>query len=136
MTKTNRQLINFINFARLFMQQHKEQTKFRYALERMDKRLGKQIESYTEAVADLQIEHAATDEKQAILTDEQGNFRYTKDGIRARNKAQRELLEQPVEIEPYMATEVPDDLSDAEKQACAGFVIPELPTQTEADDNG
>jgi hypothetical protein len=136
MTKTNLQLINFVNFARGFLQQHKEQTKFRYALERMEKRLAKPIEGYQEAVADLQIEHAATDETQAILTDVQGNVRYTKDGIRARNKAQRDLLENPVEIEPYMATEVPDDLRDAEKQACAGFVLPELPAPEEPNDNG
>lgn len=127
MTKTNLELVNFINFARGYLQQHKEQTKFRYALERMEKRLGPQCEAYTEALADLQIEHAATDENQAILTDEKGNFRYTKDGLRARHKAQKELVEKPVEIEPYLATEVPEDLGETEKIVASGFVMPELP---------
>lgn len=126
MTKTNLQLVNFINFARIFLQQHKENTKFRYALERMDKRLTPQIESYAEAVADLQIEHAAIDEKGALLTDDKSNFRYTKDGLRARNKGQRDLLDKPLDdFEPYFATEVPDNLSQIEKETCAGFVLKE-----------
>lgn len=127
MTKTNLQLVNFINFARLFMGQNKEQTKFRYSLERMDKRLKPQISDYNDALTDLQIEHAATDgDKGPVLTDEKGNFRYTKDGLRARNKAQKDLLEKTVaDFEPYFATELPENLSQIEKEVCAGFVVKE-----------
>src|SRR6476660_6167906 len=100
MTKTYQQLVAFINYARTYLQQHKEQkSKYTYALERMDKRLAKPTEDYTEALGDLQIEHAATDEKGTLLTDEKGQFRYSKDGLRARNKAQRALLEKTFEFE-------------------------------------
>ncbi len=125
MPKTNQQLVAFINYARGYLQSNQDQTKFRYALERMDKRLKPQIEEYSDALNDLQIEHAATDGHGALLADEQGNFRYTKDGLRGRNKAQRELLEKAVEFEPYFATELPSELTDREKVVCAGFVIPQ-----------
>lgn len=133
MTKTNLQLVNFINFARLFGKVAKDgkpitdppKTKWTYALERMEKRLKPQIEAYQEAQGDLQIEHAATDEKGAILTEPDGRFRYTKDGLRARNKAQKELMEKTVEFEPYYATELPENLSEIEKETCAGFVLKE-----------
>lgn len=126
MTKTNLQLVNFINFARLYAGQHPEQTKFRYALERTEKRLEKAIQTYSDALSDLQIEHAATDEKGALLTDDKGGFRYTKDGLRGRNKGQRDLLQTNIaEFEPYYATELPENLSQIEKEVCAGFVIAE-----------
>lgn len=133
-TQTNLQLINFLNFARTYGKIDKEgkpilnpsKTKWTYALERMDKRLKKLLESYQEALGDLQIEHAATEGPGGpILTDADGKFRYTKEGLRARNKAQKELLERPVEFEPYYATEVPENLSEGEKEVCAGFVLPE-----------
>lgn len=129
MKKTNLQLINFINFARLYMAKHSEATKFRHALERMEKRAVKLHEPVAAKQADLNIEHAATEgEGGPVLTDSEGRFRYTKDGIRARNKAQKALLETAVEIEPYFATELPKEaLTPAEKEACSGFVIPEEP---------
>lgn len=126
MTKTNLQLINFINFARTYLQKFQEKTKFRYSLEKMDKRLTGPIETYSTKLADLQIEHAATEKEGGpILTDEQGNFRYTIAGLRARRQAQKELLEGEINFEPYYATEVPKDLSQAEKEVCAGFVLRE-----------
>lgn len=131
MTKTNMEIINFINFARDYMKEHEKPTKFRYALERMEKRALKVHETYAEGIAEANIENAATDKDGAILTDEKGNFRYTKDGIRKRNQEHRALLEKAVEIEPYMATEVPDDLSAQAKQVCGGFVIPAEPAAPE-----
>lgn len=126
MAKTNLQLINFLNFARFYLNEHKEKTKFGYALERIDKRLKKPLENYQDAMNDLQIEHAATEGGGGpILTDADGKFRYTKEGLRARNKAQKELLEKLVEFEPHYATEVPENLSEVEKEVCAGFVLPE-----------
>lgn len=133
MTKTNLQLINFINFSRLYGKVDKDgkaipnppKTKWTYALERMEKRLTPQIEAYQEAAADLQIEHAATDEKGAIMTEPDGRFRYTKEGLLARNKAQKKLMNQTVEFEPYYATDLPENLSQIEKETCAGFVLKE-----------
>ncbi len=87
---TNQRLVTFVNYARGFLHRNKEQSKWRYALERMDKRLKGKIEEYTEALNDIQIEHAATEnEGGPVLTDAQGNFRYTKDGLRGKTKAQK-----------------------------------------------
>lgn len=134
MTKTNLQLINFINYARSYGKVDNDgkpianppKTKWTYALERMDKRLTDQLETYHTALADLQIEHAATEKEGGpILVDERGNFRYTKDGLRARREAQKKLLAVEITFEPYYATEVPKDLSQAEKEVAAGFVLRE-----------
>lgn len=126
MKKTNLQIINFINFARFYLKEHTEPTKFRYALERMEKRAAKVHELFIEKLADINIEHAATDKDGALLTDQNDGFRFTKEGIRARNKARKELLEAAVELEPYIATEMPKaELIEAEKEVCAGFVIEE-----------
>lgn len=125
MTKTNLQLVNFINFARMFIKQHEEKTKFRYALERIDKRLEPHTGAYMASLYDLDLEHAATDEKSVLITGEKEQFRYTKDGLRARSKARQELLAKTFEFEPYFATELPDNLSEVEKQVCAGFVLKE-----------
>lgn len=133
MKKTNLQIINFINFARCYMKENPEPTKFRYALERMEKRAVKAHEPAAEKLADLNIEYAATDgEGGPVLTEPDGRFRYTKEGIRKRNAAQKELLAAEVEIEPYIATEPPQvELTDAEKEVFAGFVIEQPPVAQE-----
>lgn len=134
MTKTNLQLINFINYARTYGKvdndgkpiANPQKTKWTYALERMEKRLTDLVEAYSTKLADIQIDHAATEKEGGpILTDAQGNFRYTKEGWRARRTAQKELLSVEIEFEPYYATEVPKDLSQLEKEVCAGFVLRE-----------
>lgn len=126
MKKTNLQIINFLNFARGYLRTNEEKTKFRYALERMEKKASKLFDDYSEAMTKVQIDHAATDADKVILTDAAGNLRFTKEGLFARNKAQKELLAQEVEVEPYFATELPKEpLSEAEQEVCAGFVLPE-----------
>ena len=127
MTKTNLQIINFLGFAQSYLRKHEEKTKFRHAVERMQKRAGKVFEDYQEAMTALQIEHAATESDGGpLLTDAQGNLRFTKEGALNRNKAQKELLAKEIEIESYIATELPkESLTDAETEACSGFVIPE-----------
>lgn len=138
MEKTNLQIINFLNFARGYLRKQEDKTKFRYAVERVEKRASKAFDDYSEAMADVQIEHAATESDGGpLLTDAQGGLRFTKEGIRARNKAQKELLSREVEIEPYHATEMSKEpLTDAEKEVCAGFVIQEetvkQPVETDA----
>ncbi len=132
MKKTYQQLINFLNFARPYVRQNAEQTKFRYALERMDKRLKKILDDYADALNDLQISNAAEDDRGVLLTDDKGNFRYTKQGLLDRNKAQRDLLQKEIEVDPYYATELPPELSDAEKEICAGFVMPETVQEEQA----
>lgn len=134
MKKTNLQIINFINFARTYGKFDKEgkpvanpsKSKFTYALERMEKKASKAHEAFAEKMSDLNIEHAATDKDGTLLTDGNGTFRFTKDGLRARNTAHKALLVAEVEIEPYYATEPPKEaLTEVEKEVCAGFVIEE-----------
>jgi len=59
-----------------------------------------------------------------ILKDQHGQIAFTKDGLRARNKARKALFDSEVTIEPYYAKDVPE-LTDAEREAFIGFVLRE-----------
>jgi hypothetical protein len=132
MMQTYKEILAFANASRGYLERVKGQkTKLAYAIERVTKGYAAQAEkleaAYREKLADLDIEHCSTDERGNILTDGAGRYVYTKDAQRARLKRQREELERllgaVVEVEPYFATALPDDLSDAEREALTGFVI-------------
>lgn len=103
---------------------------FRRALKRVLAQAEQHRETYKERVEDLDIEHCATeppdDPNGIIRTDPRGNLLFTKAGIRARNQDRNKLFaEEQVEITPHFAKHVPDDLTDEERRAFAGFVLPE-----------
>jgi len=106
-----------------------QKTKLSYAIERVMKSYAKQMGdlyvAYQDKLTDLNIEHCSVDERGNIIEP----MVYTKEAQRARLKGQREalraLMEAAVEVEPYTASSLPEDLTDAEREAFAGFVLPE-----------
>jgi hypothetical protein len=124
MTQTHRSLYTFLVVAQKWLADHPVEGKFRYALKRVVKQVEKIWTAYQEAVEELDIEHAATGERDVILKDQHGQIAFTKDGLRARNKARKALFDSDVTIEPYWAKDVPE-LTDAEREAFTGFVLPE-----------
>ncbi len=104
-----------------------KETKLTYAINRVLKRLQKAQDAVNEALGDIEIENCVTEkrgEDDVIVRDVQGNLQFTKAGIRARNAARRKYLSDAnVEIDPYFATKLPDDLTVNEIEALAGFVI-------------
>ncbi len=102
-----------------------ERTKLGYAISRMTARVKKAQERYLAAVEDINIDACATDDKGIILRDSRGDFTYTRDGLKQRNKLRQELYESEIEVEPYFATQLPDDLTEAEREAFEGFVVRE-----------
>jgi hypothetical protein len=124
MKTTYQDIFNFNNTARGYLVEHeKENTKFAWALHRMVKRAQTVIDDYNEKVQELNIEHCSVDEKGNILENGRGGYTYTKDALLKRNKAQNDLTKQDVEIEPYMAKDVPE-LKFNERLMFEGFVIP------------
>lgn len=124
------------------------QTKLGYAMKRVtDNSVAKAIKEYQSAyqeafyenVERVHVDHALTDPTtKAILTAPQGSQRpylYDKEGMKIVMDAERKfnsvtapaLLEEwdnkEFEIDPYIATELPDDLSDEMKDALKGFVL-------------
>lgn len=124
MKKTYREVNEFSAVATAYTVQHADSgnTKPKYGLTQMLKRLRGRIEDLQERLSDLNVEHAAVDDKGVLLTDERGQFRYTKEGLLARNKAHRAVMNEEVEIEPYYITDFPD-LTDAERDVFTGFVL-------------
>lgn len=94
-------------------------SKIAYAIFKISKCLPKS----DEILVYLRIEHCLTDEKtKEILRDDKGNFKYSKEGQLALERAWREELKKEYEFLPYLATELPE-LSDIEKEILDGFVL-------------
>jgi hypothetical protein len=127
-TKTYEEVFTFIQLGNAWLTRNdKKDSKFKYGLTKELKAAVALGNKYNEQIEDIDIDHCATDDKGVILRDEKNELRFTKDGIKARIKARRELFKSSVEIEPYFASDVPDDLTEFEKEVFAGFVLrPEL----------
>jgi|ERR1043165_74288 hypothetical protein len=125
MKTTYEKLFIFANTAQRWLASGKgrTETKLGYALKRMDSQVKALHEKHQAALQDINIDCCAVDAAGVILNDEYGRLRFTKDGLRERNKKQEELSQSEIEIEPCFATQTPDDLSDAEREAFAGFVL-------------
>lgn len=134
-TKTTYEnLFNFAFAAQSWLAggKDRDKTKLGYAITRMMPRVQKLQGKYNNGVEDINIDCCATDDKGIILRDEGGNYKFTKDGLKERNKRRESLFESEIEIEPYFATDVPADLTDLEREAFYGFIIREEATAAEA----
>lgn len=130
--------------ASVYLTQHKEESKFTYALKKVQKRIDKAAEKpkedYNEKVIDNNVRLASTDKDGNILYEVEtvieangskkevntGTPKFKPESLREKNKLQNELgkifLDTVIEFEPYMATEVPE-LTEEEKEAFNGYVI-------------
>lgn len=121
--------IEFSNVAQAYLKRtNGQETKLKYAISRTLARIQKQQETVNEWVADNEIDYCLTEkrgENDVIVRDSYGNLQYTKEAIKERNKKTREYLNgDKIEIEPYIASGLPSDLTELEIEAFSGFVIP------------
>jgi len=111
-------------------------TKLGYAIKRVSAQFERLQMRRTEDRNDIDVDNCATDEKGIILTEPDGRFRFTKEGLKARNLALRRLDDEGFEVEPYFATEIPEDLNEFCVEAFTKFVIREpLPTVVAPEEN-
>lgn len=112
------------------------QTRFGYALYRAMKGTKRLQEKYYQRVRDIEIDNCLTGDNRAIIKDASGDFCYTPEGRKERDRLVRELDETLIEIEPHYVTDpkdVPDSLTFIELDYFEGFVIqPEAETRTAA----
>jgi hypothetical protein len=120
---THRGIIDFLNAASLYLSTHQDETKLTYALNRVVKRASKIHGKYLERREELQIDNCVTDDKGKILRDADKGFQFTRDGLKKVNEECRRILDEEVEIDPYHATELPENLTQVERDAFMGFVI-------------
>jgi hypothetical protein len=124
--KTIKEIIEFINAGDRFFQQQNgaQDSKFKYAFEKVRKRAMRLIERYQEDVEDARIENCATDERGVILRGQDQQYQFTKEGLKAFNAKRRQLLSATPELEPFYST-APEDLDEGTREACTGFIIKE-----------
>lgn len=122
--QTYQSCFEFFSAASQWIQKHGEESKFKYALTKVCRKINKLQERYREAVEEINIEHCATEKDTGvILRDAQGQYQYVKEELLKRNREVSKLFHEEVTIEPHFATEVPNDLTDLEKEVFEGFVL-------------
>jgi len=126
--KTYREANLFMRNAQAWLADHKDPSKMAHAVTRVIKRLEGPLRTHQDRVDDAIIEHAKCDEKGTLLQ-EDGSYRYDKEGARKRLAKLRELSEETFEFEPYYCTDRPD-LNHLERLVFAGFVLPEDDDET------
>lgn len=127
--KTFAQIADFDSGARNWLVRNPASTKFKYAIERVLKRCQDVLSDYKQKHDEITISNAATDDKGVLLTDERGNFRFKPEGMIKRSREQLELVRSETEIEPYIATEPPKELTVAESDLFMDFVLKERPPE-------
>lgn len=93
---TYKELSNFIN--KLNNQIKKEQvngeeTKISKKLEKIGSKFQKNIDDFNERLEEIRIENASIDDKGILLKDEQGGYKFSKEGLKNLLKETKELNE-------------------------------------------
>lgn len=95
---TYRDLIQTMNIISQNIGQ--QETKVQKKLFKIYEKLKKHHEGYQEKFQDIRLEAALVDDKGALVLDEKGEYKFTKDGVRQVEKAVKELLNQDFIHEP------------------------------------
>lgn len=124
------QLINFNNVSASYLAKNKEgENKLCSAINRFNKQLKTIFEEYNDERDTLQLNNCVVDEKtKVILKDATGNRQFTVDGEMKLKKGLKELVKKTVECHDRIPEGIDDiisSLSDFEKEAFSGIVIPE-----------
>ncbi len=106
-------------------------TKFGYAYNRFyQKNFENLLKEFQKELELVRAEHALEDEKtKALILDDKNprGFAYSKQGFKSVVEAEEKFLEKfnkkEVEIEPYFATFIPEDMNDYTREKLIGLVI-------------
>jgi predicted nuclease with TOPRIM domain len=100
-TKTYQELIQLANAINILSgsKEHVEaNTKGVKKLQKIGAKIKSELEAYNEKLEDLRLDNAHTDESGALLLDDKGGYKFSKDGLKKLNKDIKGLLEQTFEI--------------------------------------
>lgn len=109
--KSYEDLLNVNYGLSLQMREVSEGTKAKKALEKFGKRLEKHIETYNEKLGDINLDFAATDEKDVLLLDDKGGYKYKKEDQKKRADAIKKLLKEDFDFESVRVATV-EDIAD------------------------
>lgn len=100
-SKTYRELIQLANAINILSssKEHVEaNTKGVKKLQKIGTKIKSNLEEYNEKLEDLRLDNAHTDDSGALILDEKGGYKFSKDGLKKLNKAVQELLESNFEF--------------------------------------
>lgn len=108
-----------------------KESKFGYAYQRFfDKNNAPTNKLFKEKLTDIAVENALEDkETKAIIHDKNNirGFAFSKEGLKKVLKQERELQEEfwlkDIEVEPYISSYVPENLTEEEKEALKDILI-------------
>lgn len=81
-----------------------EETKVQKKLIKIYEKLKPSLQEYQDKANELRIDNASVDEKDILLLDEKGNYRFSKQNIKTLNKQLQELDNQEVKFEKIAIT--------------------------------
>lgn len=120
---TYQQIANFRNHARTFLTQKTERTKLHYALERVLKSTERHHQDFADKEQEIRIDLASTDKDGNLLTDKDTGYSYTKPNAKELSTKVRALSLTNVEVDGYIATELPTKLEPIWYEFFVPFVI-------------
>lgn len=92
------QLVQAINILSSSKEHAESNTKGIKKLQKIGTKLKAQLDIYNEKLEDLRLDNAHTDENGALILDEKGGYKFSKDGLKKLNSAVKDLLKEEFEI--------------------------------------
>lgn len=99
--KTNRELLGIIAAINAVSSNQEENEKNDKGIKKLQKigaKLKPYVDSYNEAIEDIRLDHAHTDEQGCLILDEKGGYKFTKEGLKNMNKAVTKYLDSEFEV--------------------------------------
>lgn len=92
------QLVQAINILSSSKEHAESNTKGIKKLQKIGTKLKAQLDIYNEKLEDLRLDNAHTDENGALILDDKGGYKFSKDGLKKLNSAVKDLLKEEFEI--------------------------------------
>jgi hypothetical protein len=132
---TKGDVATFIQIANSFLNNtsHGKTSQFTYALDRMTKKLKNDYEDYLGDLEEKRIELAGKD-KDGYVISENNEYKMTAESRKSFREFSKKIDSEEVEIEPYLAKELPKSVTWSVKNALTPFVVKEYDFDPEAEE--
>ena len=91
-------LVKAINIVSSNEQENKSNTKGVKKLQKIGTKIKEHLDVYNDKLEDIRLDNANTDKDGSLLLDENGGYKFSKEGIKQLNKSVNELLKQEFEV--------------------------------------
>lgn len=123
MKTTVEKIEKFINASKSYSSRVKEDNKFKYALKRQTSFIEPILKKLQDDIQEIEIDLCSVDKDKNIIRDEFGRLKFDKENQKIRNKKARELMNQEIELENYVSSYIPEDLTEEERFAFERFTL-------------